>query len=56
MPLEFIFDRPLRPEELELIRSQIESIDKIDAVGPSNSMRSKEMPLLQCGTDATGKF
>jgi hypothetical protein len=32
MPMEFMFGRPLSPEELELIRSQIESMDQIDAV------------------------
>jgi hypothetical protein len=32
MPTEFMFGRPLSPEELEMIRSQIESMDKIDAV------------------------
>jgi hypothetical protein len=32
VPMEFMFGRPLSPEELEMIRSQIESMDKIDAV------------------------
>jgi hypothetical protein len=30
--MEFMFGRPLSPEELDLIRSQIESMDKIDAM------------------------
>jgi hypothetical protein len=29
--MEFMFGRPLSPERLEVIRSQIESMDKIDA-------------------------
>jgi hypothetical protein len=32
MPTEFMFGRPLSSEELELIRLQIDSDDKIDAV------------------------
>jgi hypothetical protein len=32
MPMEFMVGRPPSPEELELIRSQIESMDKIEAV------------------------
>jgi hypothetical protein len=34
MPIEFLHGRPLSPEELELIREQIESLDHIGAVDP----------------------
>ncbi len=34
MPVEFLHGRPLSPEELELIREQIESLDHIGAVDP----------------------
>jgi hypothetical protein len=32
MPIEFMFGRQLSPEELELIREQIESMDEITAI------------------------
>jgi len=32
MPVEFLHGRPLCPEELEMIREQIESLDDIGAV------------------------
>jgi len=32
MPVEFLHGRPLSPEELEMIRQQIEALDDIGAV------------------------
>jgi hypothetical protein len=32
MPMEFLHGRPLSPEELEMIRQQIEELDEIGAV------------------------
>ena len=32
MPMEFMFGRPLSPEELDTLRQQIESMDDITAV------------------------
>ena len=32
MPMEFMFGRPLSPEELDMIRLQIESVDDITAI------------------------
>ena len=32
MPMEFLNGRPLSPEELEMIRQQIEALDDIGAV------------------------
>jgi hypothetical protein len=32
MPMEFMFGRPLSPEELEMLREQIESMDDITAI------------------------
>jgi hypothetical protein len=32
MPIEFMFGRPLSPEELDMIREQIESMDDITAI------------------------
>ena len=32
MPLEFMFGRPLSPEELEMLRVQIESMGNIAAI------------------------
>jgi hypothetical protein len=32
LPKEFMFGRPLGPEELEIIRSQIEAMDDITAI------------------------
>ena len=32
MPMEFMFGRPLSPEELEMLRQQIESMDDIPAI------------------------
>ena len=34
MPIEFFHGRALEPEELEEIRSQIESFDKVKAIDP----------------------
>ena len=34
MPIEFLNGRPLEPEELELIRQQIEDFDTIEAIDP----------------------
>jgi hypothetical protein len=34
MPMEFLHGRPLGPQELELIRAQIEEMDDITAVDP----------------------
>ena len=34
MPMEFLHGRPLSPQELELIRVQIEEMDDITAVDP----------------------
>ena len=35
MPIEFLHGRPLEPEELEMIRQQIESgFDSIEAIDP----------------------
>jgi hypothetical protein len=28
MPMEFVFGRPLSPQELEMLRKQIESMDR----------------------------
>jgi len=32
MPIEFMFGRPLSPEELDMIRLKIESVDDITAI------------------------
>jgi hypothetical protein len=32
MPMEFLNGRPLSPEDLEMIRSELESLDDINAV------------------------
>jgi hypothetical protein len=37
MPMEFLHGRPLSPEELEMIREQIESLDHIGAVDDGES-------------------
>ncbi len=34
MPIEFLNGRPLEPEDLELIREQIEDFDTIEAIDP----------------------
>jgi hypothetical protein len=34
MPVEFLHGRPLAPEELEMIRAQIEDCDTIDKIDP----------------------
>jgi hypothetical protein len=34
MAIEFLHGRPLEPEELDLIRQQIEEFDQIDNVDP----------------------
>jgi hypothetical protein len=34
MPMEFLHGRPLSPDDLEMIRQQIEVLDDIGAVDP----------------------
>jgi hypothetical protein len=35
MPIEFLHGRPLAPDELDMIRQQIESFDTIEAIDPA---------------------
>jgi hypothetical protein len=34
MPIEILHGRPLEPEELDMIRMQIEAFDRIEAIDP----------------------
>lgn len=34
MPIEFLHGRPLGPDELDMIRQQIEGFDTIEAIDP----------------------
>ncbi|WP_439372884.1 hypothetical protein [Bradyrhizobium sp. DASA03120] len=34
MPIEFLHGRPLEPDELVMIRQQIEGFDRIEAIDP----------------------
>jgi hypothetical protein len=46
-----MFGRPLSPEELEFIRTQIEALDAIGAVkAPRISLRSKRLPVCHSAT------
>jgi hypothetical protein len=45
--MEFLFGRPLSPEELELIRQQIESMDDITAIdGEVRAIVERNWPHL----------
>jgi hypothetical protein len=47
MPIEFLHGRPLSPEELEMIRQQIEEFDHIGAVDPeSRGIVARNWPRL----------
>jgi hypothetical protein len=48
-PMEFLHGRPLSPEELELIRREIESFDDIGAVDDKiRGIVARNWPYLLC--------
>jgi hypothetical protein len=50
MPIEFMFGRQLSPEELELIREQIESMDEITAIDDEvHGIVERKRSASRCG-------
>lgn len=56
MPIEFLHGRPLAPEELEMVRAQIEEFDDIDKIDPEIlGIVARNWPHLLAKVTARGR-